>query len=227
MWSGKYWEKGGLDKAREAFAQSEKTPADEIRFASQLYSAATRAAAETKHTAKALRLLRAFTWLWVFLDLAHEAVGHVDHAWEGKIYRDFTPDQVEASLAIWLRVGFLRGGRHIKARIVVENILFHFLAHPKEKEHVRQHTLGFLFSHAITSGHFSRVGKIISGLHICAQRAEKEGELAQASRVWRHAARHWTRLLGKNSQEAKMAYKEAMRLAKASNADDQIFKLSA
>lgn len=235
-WEGKYWgPQGEVQKARKRFEESSKDARDYVEFASVLYSASNRALAEMRLALRSLQgIFLIFRWLHPAIVLRREAVTLVDFAWfKAGDTLSLTPDNAETSIAIWRGAPYLTYKRKGK----IELLLLSYLG---ENGGVLRsptcsfHTRAFFISHALAIGFWQLESRPISDMEMLARLSEKSGELAQASRVWKHAAGHWQRLQRQNrkeswqthSQKARLALQEARRLAESSS-PDQMVKLRA
>lgn len=227
MWSGQYWApNGGLARASERYAVSLKGHTDEVAYASSLYSAATRSLAEARSACSELRLLSMIRWIWQFIWLGASALEHVNLAWKDRQFDEFNLDQVETSCAIWLRVGWIAGGFRARVRDILSHEIFSSILDVGDLEvPISPHTRGFFISHAMTSGRLKRTAWMVKFMERCADHAEEQGSLEQASRVWRHAEKHWQKLRSCN-RRARFAHERAVELAKNSGAADQLKKLA-
>lgn len=226
--SGDYWgPKGALVQRVERFNASPKKFADYFVLASVKYSAATRSGAEALIAIKKLRFITAIIWACKCLFLGNGAMRCVNKAVKMNFHNTFDTEQMEIALAVWLRFGWLRVGRKPEALWVLfraSEIVF------GTTTTARPHAKAFILSYALYWGKYDRSEKNMERLEELAHEAENEGELAQASRLWRHIADHWTCLssLFGDEYEGKIewALKKARDLAIRSS-PDQLVKLEA
>lgn len=221
-WKGDYWgPEGALKKAREKFLRSSRSPEEQIAYASVLYSAATRSVVEVK---QALRRCdpRIVLWIWRFVVSGYQAVMEVDYAWYGQSTVSMAPEKVEISLAVWIRLGWLRGGRHLRAHEVACVVDVQL---PFEYANVKPHTRAFLLSHLASVG-VREIEPVLRELEQLVEEVEDRGEIEQASRIWRHIAQHRRTCYGETHESVRVARRCARKLAHRAGADDQLIKLN-
>jgi hypothetical protein len=224
VWDGNYWgSDGALAKAQTVFLESKKTVADHIAYASVCYSAATRAWAEAKAELYGLHIVTAMSWLWQSWKLGREALRYADVAykkWSRGDINDLNLDQVDVILSVISRFGFFRKNQ-------VKNILDDVFPLVKNDScTAAPHTRAFIISHALQIGYVSKKTKFSAYVDLMtdfARWAEKDGEYAQAARVWKHVAVHW-RNMDKEDEICSYATIQAERLA-AISSPDQVQKI--
>lgn len=220
-WDGNYWgPEGALTLAKEAFSESEKTSHDFITLASVLHSAGNRAWAEARDALRAREIGCAYFWSKEGFKLKRSAMKAVDDAWHKcRDDQSFSLDEVDVSMAVWGGIpfpGFYQKGKILRALLMyADNISY---------SECKPHTRAFFISHALEAGFWKREPTPLALMENEARKSEDAGELAQASRVWKHAWRHWVKLEGKDSFRAQNAYQQALRLAKLSS-PDQVVKI--
>jgi hypothetical protein len=227
-WEGNYWGPNGtLETAAKKFESSERMPEDFISFASNRHSAAGRALAESLIALKKRNLKGAYAWARRGLKLRHEAVWHVDKACVWDVYlNEASPSELDVSLAVWRAWTLTRFGwrKDIIRWIMLVRILDHGRFEADMQEEM-PHTRAFLISHAIAFGYVERTKERVQTIERLAEISEDIGQTAQASRVWKHAWRHYCKLFGKNSDIAQVVHARALDVAQKSSAD-QVVKLT-
>ena len=227
-WEGNYWgPDGSVAKAKKKFESSEETLDDRISYASVLYSAAGRAWVELKCSLKGPNLAEVIVWLFRTVTLGRSSVRHVDCVWRERHVLEPTLNQIDVSLSVWSRFAVTHfGWRKEVIRSIMLLRLFDRGQYDSDirEQKVLPHTRAFLLSHAMTLGHVERTKERVQMIEHLAEESEKIGELAQASRVWRHAGGHYQKLYGWRSELAEQVFARAMRIADASS-PDQVAKL--
>lgn len=224
-WDGNYWGRdGALKKAYDVFLKSKQTSSDHVSYASVCYSSAIRAWAEAKYELKQIHIFKAVTWLWQVWKRGHEALQHIDIAWSGRGSETVTSeqfDQIDIGLAVVLQFGF-GPNRKMQVHNILEDVFPKVVAQDCV---ATAHTRAFIMSHALKSKFLVNTQdahNLIMRMEGFAYKSEENGEIAQASRVWKHVAQHWKEYgrVGEHTE----AMKRAERLALISSSD-QVRKL--
>lgn len=229
-WEGNYWGPNGtIIEAYKMFDASEKTISDHVKLASTLYSAAGAAAKLAISAVFRLRLISACDWLDEFSALREDALKYLNLAWEGveAVVTAENLNDVEPSIAIWLKFGWSK-----KTKKYISRWLPPAFEVSRRGQGVAAHTRAFLLSHAIDARLKRRDSRSCSLLEKYAADTESAGELNQATRVWRHAARQWAklqplqwRLMGIRHERTVRALERARICAEKAGAKDQLLKI--
>ena len=215
-WEGNYFGPDGVvAQQKSRFTSSEKKNSDHIAIASAYYSAANRIFADVLNL-QVSGLKRVFLGIY----LAFRAVHHidaVDQKWRQADAEEVfgrNAEQTDVCCAIYLRYGWLEGGRlpTVRSFLRLQKPLMDNLA---------AHTHAFILLHRLAAGADKPSSEILQEIMELAELAEEEGELAQASRIYRQLAKWCER----HSKERAYAFKRAEICAKAAGATDQLVKL--
>jgi len=222
-WTGKYWgEDGAVAKAEQQFENSKKGVGPCITYASVCYSAANRVFADV------VRLRwSGFKHLWQGLFLAIKAVLLVDktspeksfEAWV--FYPNNLAEKLEIACAVYARYGWLLGGRHGELSKLL-TYAGNMLGCENQLHLIEPHIVAFLKLHLIRfkNQKFMANDDFIGDLEALAFLTEREGNFAQASRIFRQ-------LVGVviNIEHKRYYLDYATKLAEKAGATDLLVKM--
>ena len=218
-WDGDYWgPNGALAIAKRAFEASECLPFDMIAYASAKYSAANRVMADVK----------ALHWGGIHrfkqgIDLGMQSVTLVDRAWVSRdrltdpydVTLNKRLDALDVSCAVWLRWGWIVGGRKGSAKLHLMPMSW------REEEKVLPHTLALLTLHAVKADMIPLSGDLCQEIEELASQTAAASDFGQASRICRYMAS----CLPRKAPYREQLLQEAEVYAKRGEVSDQLAKL--